>query len=61
MAGPSVVVGGLSVAVCKRSDWWFRVCIVCGDSGACFGNSFLKIGPTAAGPDGARTLTSERF
>jgi hypothetical protein len=33
----------------------FRVCAVRGGSGAGLGNSFLKIGPTAASPDGLRS------
>jgi hypothetical protein len=32
-----------------------RVCMVCGSLGAVLGNSLLKMGPVAAGPDGPRS------
>jgi hypothetical protein len=32
-----------------------RACAVHGGSCACLGNSFLKMGPAAAGPDGSRS------
>jgi hypothetical protein len=32
-----------------------RVCMVRGGSGAGLGNSFLKMGPATAGPDGPRS------
>jgi hypothetical protein len=36
-------------------NWSFRVCAVRGGSGLGLDNSFLKIGPAVAGPDGPRS------
>jgi hypothetical protein len=34
---------------------WFMICAVCGGSSVCLSNSFLKVGPTVAGPDSPRS------